>query len=184
MTSNVGAKKLKDFGTGVGFGTKSQKKQEDENTKKVIEGALKKAFAPEFLNRVDDVIIFNALEKSDIKKIINIELDNLLTRIKKVGYNFTLSESAKDFIAEKGFDKQYGARPLKRALQKYIEDPLAEEILSVDHGSGSVIKIKMNKSRDVLEFDWTEAEKEKESKKSSDSAADEEAESKEEQTKA
>ena len=158
MTSNIGARKLKDFGTGVGFGTKSQKKQEDENTKKVIEGALKKAFAPEFLNRVDDVIIFNALEKSDIKKIINIELDNLLTRIKKVGYNFTLSESAKDFIAEKGFDKQYGARPLNRAIQKYIEDALAEEIVNSKLEEGDSIFMDLDKKTEELTIKIKKAE--------------------------
>jgi len=150
MTSNIGARKLKDFGTGVGFGTQSQKKQEDENTKKVIEGALKKAFAPEFLNRVDDVIIFNALEKSDIKKIINIELDNLLKRIEKVGYHFTLSEAAKDFIAEKGFDKQYGARPLNRAIQKYIEDALAEKIINSSVVEGDTLFMDLDKDKNEL----------------------------------
>jgi len=150
MTSNIGARKLKDFGTGVGFGTQSQKKQEDENTKKVIEGALKKAFAPEFLNRVDDVIIFNALEKSDIKKIINIELDNLLARIEKVGYHFTLSEAAKDFIAEKGFDKQYGARPLNRAIQKYIEDALAEKIINSSVVEGDTLFMDLDKDKNEL----------------------------------
>ena len=150
MTSNIGARKLKDFGTGVGFGTQSQKNQEDENTKKVIEGALKKAFAPEFLNRVDDVIIFNALEKSDIKKIINIELDNLLARIEKVGYHFTLSEAAKDFIAEKGFDKQYGARPLNRAIQKYIEDALAEKIINSSVVEGDTLFMDLDKDKNEL----------------------------------
>ncbi|MGM0635171.1 MAG: ATP-dependent Clp protease ATP-binding subunit [Bacteroidota bacterium] len=130
MTSNVGARKLKDFGTGVGFGTKAQKTQEQENNKKVIEGALKKAFAPEFLNRVDDVVIFNALEKDDINKIIDIELRKLYKRIDEIGYRFSLSDKAKEFIAEKGFDKKYGARPLNRAIQKYIEDALAEKIIN------------------------------------------------------
>ena len=150
MTSNIGARKLKDFGTGVGFGTQSQKQQEDENTKKVIEGALKKAFAPEFLNRVDDVVIFNALEKEDIKKIINIELEKLFARIKDVGYNFTLSDSAKDFIAEKGFDKQYGARPLNRAIQKYIEDALAEKIINSTVVEGDTLYMDFDKEKDEL----------------------------------
>ena len=153
MTSNIGARKLKDFGTGVGFGTKSQKQQEDENTKKVIEGALKKAFAPEFLNRVNHGVIFNALEKEDIKKIINIELERLFTRIKDVGYSFSLSESAKDFIAEKGFDKQYGARPLNRAIQKYIEDALAEKIINSSIVEGDTLYMDFDKEKEELVID-------------------------------
>ncbi|RPD97921.1 ATP-dependent Clp protease ATP-binding subunit [Aureibaculum marinum] len=130
MTSNIGARQLKDFGTGVGFGTASKKQQADANAKSVIENALKKSFAPEFLNRIDDVIVFNALEKKDIHAIIDIELEKLLNRIDGLGYHLTLSEKAKDYIADKGFDRQYGARPLKRAIQKYIEDALAEEIVN------------------------------------------------------
>ena len=153
MTSNVGARKLKDFGTGVGFGTQSQKQQEDDNTRKVIEGALKKAFAPEFLNRVDDVVIFNALEKDDIKKIINIELEKLYKRIEDVGYNFSLSDDAKDFIAEKGFDKQYGARPLNRAIQKYIEDALAEKIINSSVSEGDRLFMDYVKDKDELHIE-------------------------------
>lgn len=130
MTSNIGARQLKDFGTGVGFGTKSKQDQQDEMSKSVIENALKKAFAPEFLNRIDDVVVFNALEKEDIHKIIRIEIDKLYKRVKDLGYELELTEQAMDFIAEKGFDKQYGARPLKRAIQKYVEDLLAEEIIN------------------------------------------------------
>lgn len=130
MTSNIGARQLKDFGTGVGFGTKARQEQQDEITKSVIENALKKAFAPEFLNRIDDVIVFNALEKEDIHRIIRIEIDKLYKRIQDLGYELSLTEEAMDFIAEKGFDKQYGARPLKRAIQKYVEDLLAEEIIN------------------------------------------------------
>mgnify|MGYP001205241491 CR=1 FL=1 len=130
MTSNIGARQLKDFGTGVGFGTQARKEQQDEITKSVIENALKKAFAPEFLNRIDDVIVFNALEKNDIHKIIHIEIDKLYKRVKDLGYDLELTDEALDFIADKGFDKQYGARPLKRAIQKYVEDLLAEEIIS------------------------------------------------------
>lgn len=150
MTSNVGARKLKDFGTGVGFGTKSQQQQEDDNTKKVIEGALKKAFAPEFLNRVDDVVIFNALEKEDIKKIINIELGRLFERINDVGYQFSLSEEAKDYIADKGFDRQYGARPLNRAIQKYIEDALAEKIINSSITEGDTLYMDLDKEKNEL----------------------------------
>ena len=130
MTSNIGARQLKDFGTGVGFGTKSKQDQQEELSKSVIENALKKAFAPEFLNRIDDVIVFNALEKEDIHKIINIEIEKLYDRIKALGYDLELTPQALDFIADKGFDKQYGARPLKRAIQKYVEDLLAEEIIN------------------------------------------------------
>jgi ATP-dependent Clp protease ATP-binding subunit ClpC len=130
MTSNIGARQLADFGTGVGFGTAAKNAQTEEHSKGIIENALKKAFAPEFLNRIDDVIVFNALEKHDIDKIIDIEMDKLYDRVKDLGYTLKLSEAAKDYIAEKGFDKQFGARPLKRAIQKYVEDALAEEIIT------------------------------------------------------
>jgi ATP-dependent Clp protease ATP-binding subunit ClpC len=139
MTSNVGARQLKDFGQGVGFGTAARTAQVDENSKSVIENALKKTFAPEFLNRIDDVIVFNALEKHDIDLIIEIELKKLTARIADLGYKLNLSDKAKSFIAEKGFDKQFGARPLKRAIQKYVEDSLAEEIITSKIGSGDEI---------------------------------------------
>ncbi|MCF8273328.1 MAG: ATP-dependent Clp protease ATP-binding subunit [Flavobacteriaceae bacterium] len=163
MTSNIGARKLKDFGTGIGFGTASQKAQEDENTKSVIENALKKSFAPEFLNRIDDVVMFNALEKGDINKIIDIELEKLLLRIKDLGYNLNLSKNAKDYIAEKGFDKQYGARPLKRAIQKYIEDALAEEIITSHVQDGDNIIIDLDETSQELNIKIEKAEKPKES---------------------
>ena len=150
MTSNVGARKLKDFGNGVGFGTSAQKMQESSNARSVIENALKKAFAPEFLNRIDDVVVFNTLEKNDIDKIIDIELDKLLDRIDELGYKLKLSKKAKSFIAEKGFDKQYGARPLKRAIQKYVEDLIAEEIIKSNIESGDTISIDLNKETDSL----------------------------------
>lgn len=139
MTSNVGARQLKEFGQGVGFGTSAKMAQAGEHSKGVIEAALKKTFAPEFINRIDDIIVFNALEKEDINKIITIELDKLYARVKDLGYNIQLSEKAQDFIAEKGFDKQYGARPLKRAIQKYVEDVLAEEIITSKISSGDEI---------------------------------------------
>ncbi len=150
MTSNIGARKLKEFGTGVGFGTASQKSQADANAKSVIEGALKKAFAPEFLNRIDDVVVFNALEREDIHKIIDIELEKLYARIKDLGYDLSLSEKAKDYIADKGFDKQYGARPLKRAIQKYIEDTLAEEIVQSKLKEGDAIFMDLDKESGEL----------------------------------
>ncbi|WP_418511180.1 ATP-dependent Clp protease ATP-binding subunit [Corallibacter sp.] len=150
MTSNIGARKLKDFGTGVGFGTSSQKAQEDANARSVIENALKKAFAPEFLNRIDDVVVFNALEREDINKIIDIELEKLFERIKLLGYDLKLSKRAKDFIADKGFDKQYGARPLKRAIQKYIEDTLAEEIVNSKIDEGDKISMTLDEKTQEL----------------------------------
>jgi ATP-dependent Clp protease ATP-binding subunit ClpC len=139
MTSNIGARQLKDFGQGVGFGTAAKTAQSDEHSKSVIENALKKAFAPEFLNRIDDVIVFNPLEKEHINLIIEIELEKLYARIKELGYQLTLSAEAKAYIAEKGFDKQFGARPLKRAIQKYVEDTLAEEIITTKISMGDEI---------------------------------------------
>ena len=150
MTSNVGARKLKYFGNGVGFGTSAKINQEGNNSKSVIINALKKAFAPEFLNRIDDVIIFNNLQLDHINKIIDIELEKLFIRTNELGYEIKLSKKAKDFIAEKGFDKQYGARPLKRAIQKYLEDELAEEIMKSKVQTGDVIKVDLNKDKTKL----------------------------------
>jgi len=151
MTSNIGARKLKDFGSGVGFGTAAQKSQEASNARSVIENALKKAFAPEFLNRIDDVVVFNNLEKEDIDRIIDIELAKLLERISELGYSLKLSKKAKRFIADKGFDKEYGARPLKRAIQKYIEDALAEEIIKSNVHEGDTITLDVGKDDSKLD---------------------------------
>ncbi len=150
MTSNIGARKLKDFGQGVGFGTTTRQTQADENARSVIQNALKKAFAPEFLNRIDDVVVFNALEREDIHKIIDIELEKLYKRIKDLGYDLTLSGKAKDYISDKGFDKEYGARPLKRAIQKYIEDALAEEIITSKLHEGDTIYMDMDEDNSDL----------------------------------
>jgi ATP-dependent Clp protease ATP-binding subunit ClpC len=150
MTSNIGARQLKDFGQGVGFGTAAKISQADDNSKSIIESALKKAFAPEFLNRIDDVIVFNALEKHDIDLIIEIELDKLYKRVKELGYTLSLSEKAKSYIAEKGFDKQFGARPLKRAIQKYVEDALAEEIITSKIGTGDEIFMDLDETTQEL----------------------------------
>ncbi len=163
MTSNIGARKLKDFGTGIGFGTASQKSQEDANARGVIENALKKSFAPEFLNRIDDVVVFNALEKEDINKIIDIELEKLLNRIDGLGYTLKLSEEAKAYIAEKGFDKQYGARPLKRAIQKYVEDALAEEIITSKLKAGDKIVMDLDKTSNKITIKIEKTEKSTES---------------------
>ncbi len=164
MTSNIGARQLKDFGTGVGFGTASKKQQADAMAKSVIENALKKSFAPEFLNRIDDVIVFNPLEKEDIFKIIDIELEKLLERIDGLGYKMTLSDKAKNYIAEKGFDKQYGARPLKRAIQKYIEDALAEEIVSSKLKENDSIFMDLDEKKDELTIKIKKAKKATEEK--------------------
>lgn len=160
MTSNVGARQLKDFGQGVGFGTKSKQDQVDDNTKSIIENALKKAFAPEFLNRIDDVVVFNALEKEHIHQIINIEISKLYQRVKDLGYGVELTEKALDFIADKGFDKQYGARPLKRAIQKYVEDLLAEEIINNKISEGDYIIIDKIENEEALVASVTKQEKE------------------------
>lgn len=163
MTSNIGARRLKDFGQGVGFGTAAKTAQADDNSKSIIENALKKAFAPEFLNRIDDVMVFNALEKEDIDKIIDIELEKLILRIKDLGYELILSDKAKDYIAEKGFDKDYGARPLKRAIQKYVEDTIAEEIISAHIHEGDSIKLDLDETTNELKVSIEKSEKQTES---------------------
>ena len=150
MTSNIGARQLQDFGTGVGFGTKTRTENDQENIKGVIQSALKKAFAPEFLNRIDDVVIFNSLDKKDILKIIDIELEKLFERINSLGYKVQLTKKAKEYVAEKGFDEKYGARPLNRAIQKYIEDPLAEKIIQKKVKEGDVIKIDFDKKNEEI----------------------------------
>jgi ATP-dependent Clp protease ATP-binding subunit ClpC len=164
MTSNIGARQLKDFGSGVGFGTAARKNQSDEHAKGIIEGALKKSFAPEFLNRIDDIIVFNTLERNDIHSIIDIELDKLLNRILDLGYTLKLSNKAKDYIADKGFDKKYGARPLKRAIQKYIEDALAEEIVNSKLTEGDTISMDLDDKKNELTIKIKKGEKVKEKK--------------------
>ncbi len=141
MTSNIGARQLADFGTGVGFGTKAQSDSRDDNAKAVIQNALRKAFSPEFLNRVDDMIMFKSLGKNEILQIIDIELSKLYDRINSLGYQVELTEKAKDFIVDKGHDEKFGARPLKRAIQKFIEDPLAEEIIKANVVEGDTIQL-------------------------------------------
>jgi len=140
MTSNIGARDLKDFGSGIGFSTKSRVDNMEEQAKSTIQNALKKAFAPEFINRLDDIIVFNSLERADLHKIIDLLLVKLMTRLANLGFAVELTEKAKDFIADKGYDPQYGARPLNRAIQKYLEDPLAEEILKGELAEGEVIE--------------------------------------------
>ena len=141
MTSNIGSRQLKDFGTGVGFNTSAREAERADMERDVIEKALKKSFAPEFLNRIDDIIYFNSLKREDIHKIIDIELKSLFKRIGTMGYGITIDEKAKDYLLKKGWDAQFGARPLKRAIQRYIEDDLAEEIIKADILAGDTIHI-------------------------------------------
>ena len=150
MTSNIGARQLKDFGQGVGFSTVAKSSQADTYSRGVIENALKRAFAPEFLNRVDDVVVFNSLTKEDIFKIIDIELKALFDRIQGLGYEIKLTEAAKDFIAEKGYDSNFGARPLKRAIQKHLEDPIAEEILKGELVEGDKMEVDYDKEKEEI----------------------------------
>ena len=150
MTSNIGTRQLKDFGQGVGFNTRTSPEDENEHNKYVIQKALKRAFAPEFLNRVDDVVMFNSLEKSHIHEIIDIELKGFYDRVETLKYKLFIAPEAKDFIAEKGFDPQFGARPLKRAIQKYLEDEIAEVIIGSDIKEGDTISVDLNEAKDKI----------------------------------
>ena len=165
MTSNIGVKKIQDFGSGVGFGTTAKKSQEDSFTKKTIMNALQKKFAPEFLNRIDEVIIFNALSKENIHKIIDIELTKLYQRIQELGYKIKLSKKAKDFLAEKGYDKKYGARPLKRTIQKHVEDLIASEILNSMINEGDTINLDYTSGKEELTIKIQNKRESKTSKK-------------------
>jgi len=150
MTSNNGSRQLKDFGTGIGFNTKVKEDQKRDQEKEVIEKELKKTFAPEFLNRIDEIITFNSLTKEDIYKIIDIELEKVVGRIRKMDFDLELSDDAKEYISEKGYDPEYGARPLKRAIQKYIEDPLTEEIIKSNPKKGSKMSLEYDKENDSM----------------------------------
>ena len=150
MTSNIGARQLADFGTGVGFGTKAKTEQVDDNSKTVIQNALRKAFSPEFLNRIDDMIMFKSLSRESIHVIIDLELNKLYGRINDLGYQIEMTEKAKDFIVDKGYDEKFGARPLKRAIQKYSEDPLAEEIIKSNLQEGDKISLDIEDGQEKL----------------------------------
>src|SRR5690349_18572621 len=152
MTSNIGVRQLKDFGEGVGFATQSRQQNQDEANKAVIEKALKRTFSPEFLNRIDDVIIFNSLSKENIFEIIDILMKGVMKRLNNLGFSLELTEDAKSFIADKGYDQQFGARPLHRAIQKYLEDPLAEEILNMNIKAGDVLEADLDKENGKLTF--------------------------------
>ncbi len=166
MTSNIGVRDLKDFGAGIGFTTKAKQDNEEETMKSTIQSALKRAFSPEFLNRLDDVIVFNSLQREHIHKIIDITLGKLFARILTLGYNVELSEKAKDFLAEKGYDHQFGARPLNRAIQKYLEDPVAEEILKGEVSDGGTIMADYEGTGDVLTIKSKKAKASSKEKKS------------------
>ena len=169
MTSNIGARQLADFGTGMGFGTKAQQEAQEQNALSVVQNALRKAFSPEFLNRVDDMIMFKSLKREDIHLIIDIELEKLLLRIGDLGYHVSCTSAAKDFIAERGYDEKFGARPLKRAIQKYIEDPLAEEIINSNLQEGDTIVLDFETGQDLLKLSIDKA---KPAKKKADPKAE------------
>jgi ATP-dependent Clp protease ATP-binding subunit ClpC len=165
MTSNIGVRDLKDFGSGIGFATKAKLENQDDIMKATIQSALKKAFSPEFLNRLDDVIVFNSLSREDIHKIIDITLGKLFARIQSIGYTVDLTTKAKDFLADKGYDQQYGARPLNRAIQKYLEDVVAEEILKGEASEGDTILADYDGTTDGLKVSVVKPKKSKEDKK-------------------
>ncbi|WP_018614960.1 ATP-dependent Clp protease ATP-binding subunit [Segetibacter koreensis] len=165
MTSNIGARQLKEFGDGVGFATASRVQNAEENNKAVIEKALKRTFSPEFLNRIDDVVIFNSLTKENIFEIIDILMKGVVKRLSNLGFSLELTTEAKDFIADKGYDEQFGARPLHRAIQKYLEDELAEEILSMNVKQGDVLIGELDKEKEKIVFSIKEKIEEKEQSK-------------------
>jgi ATP-dependent Clp protease ATP-binding subunit ClpC len=144
---------LKDFGEGVGFATQARMQHAEDNHKAVIEKALKRTFSPEFLNRIDDVIIFNSLTKENIFEIIDILMKGVMKRLNNLGFSLELTPEAKEFLADKGYDQQFGARPLHRAIQKYLEDPLAEEILNMHIKQGDILKADLDKENGKLIFE-------------------------------
>jgi ATP-dependent Clp protease ATP-binding subunit ClpC len=160
MTSNIGARQLKDFGDGVGFATSARTANVDENNKAVIEKALKRTFSPEFLNRVDDIVIFNSLNREHIFNIIDILMKGVMKRLVQLGFTLELTPDAKSFLADKGYDQQFGARPLHRAIQKYLEDPLAEEILNMSIKNGDSMIADLDKEQGKIRFTFKEKEKE------------------------
>jgi ATP-dependent Clp protease ATP-binding subunit ClpC len=150
MTSNIGAREIKEFGSGVGFATAGKVAKTFDSMKSTLESALRKVFRPEFLNRIDDIIIFNALEKEHIFRIIDLSLSKVFARIKDMGYVIEISDRAKAFIADKGYDQQFGARPLNRAIQKYLEDPVADEILKGELKEGEILEVDYLESDDKV----------------------------------
>jgi len=172
MTSNIGVRQLKDFGQGVGFATQARQEAAEDNAKVVIQNALKKTFSPEFLNRIDDVVVFNSLGKEEIFRIIENALGSLMNRLGNIKLNLTLKDDAREFVAEKGYDPQYGARPLHRAIQKYVEDPLAEFILSENPPENSTLIAQLNEAKDGLVISFDEPVKEKKKGKAASTDSD------------
>jgi ATP-dependent Clp protease ATP-binding subunit ClpC len=172
MTSNIGVRQLKEFGDGVGFATSTKVSNSEDNNRAVIEKALKRTFSPEFLNRIDDVIVFNSLSEEHINVIIDIIMKNVLKRMKDLGFSLSLTESARKFLVEKGYDQQFGARPLHRAIQKYLEDPLAEEILNRTLGDGDQALADYDDEAGKIVFKITKAKKPKSSSKNEDKTKD------------
>jgi ATP-dependent Clp protease ATP-binding subunit ClpC len=152
LTSNIGTRQISEFGHGIGFDTNAKKTTRDEQTRSILQKALQKTFAPEFLNRIDDVVMFNSLGKQEIDKIIDLELKGLYDRVKSLGYQLKIAAAAKDFIAERGFDANYGARPLKRAIQKYLEDPMAEVLIKANLHEGDTINVGFNSAKSEIKI--------------------------------
>ena len=150
MTSNVGSRQLTEFGTGVGFNTGSRQASKAEESRKVVENAVRKQFAPEFLNRIDDIIVFNPLERESIHKIIDIELKHALQRLEEMEIRLSLTEESKNFLVDNGWNAQYGARPLKRAIQRYVEDLLSDEIISGNVKRGDYVELVVNEEKSAL----------------------------------
>jgi ATP-dependent Clp protease ATP-binding subunit ClpC len=157
MTSNIGTRQLKDFGRGIGFNANSSSVDDKELSRSVIQKALNRAFAPEFLNRVDDIVMFDQLDKEAIHKIIDIELRGFYKRVENLGYQLNITDKAKEFIASKGYDVQFGARPLKRAIQKYLEDELAEMIIKANVKEGEAIAVDFDQENQKIFFKGTES---------------------------
>jgi ATP-dependent Clp protease ATP-binding subunit ClpC len=158
MTSNIGSRQLKEFGTGVGFGTNTKEVNKEKDSKQVIEAQLRKFFSPEFLNRIDDVVVFNSLDRADIIRILDVRMVKMLKRIGEIGYQVSLSDAAKAFLADKGFDADFGARPLQRALQKYLEEPLAEQVLQGNLKEGDCLLVDCAEGAEELNFTPQKAE--------------------------
>jgi ATP-dependent Clp protease ATP-binding subunit ClpC len=152
LTSNIGTRQISEFGHGIGFDTQAKKSTRDEQTRSILQKALQKTFAPEFLNRIDDVVMFNSLGKEEINKIIDLELKGLFDRVKSLGYQLKIAPAARDYIAEKGFDANYGARPLKRAIQKYLEDPMAEVLIKAGKSDGDIINVGFNTAKSEIKI--------------------------------
>ena len=152
MTSNIGVKKLQEFGSGVGFNTSAKVNQEKNNTDSVIMGEVKKKFAPEFINRIDDIIIFNDLSNNDLRKIIQLELKKTYSKVETIEYKLELDKTMIDHLLKVGYDKSYGARPLKRAIQKWIEDPITDFIIAENPGKGSLLTLRYNEESEETQI--------------------------------